>query len=132
MNEYKRLTRQNAKGEWVAEAGHFCVYHDDKSPSAADMMHGDIVNRLAELEGMTEKIGEYSLPVGIGGIVYYVYHDGGYTEVKIKEISFKELGVAFWGKSDSGVQIGFILSDFGSCVFLTEEEAQKKSEEWSR
>lgn len=54
MNEYKRLTQKDDKGRWAAEAGHFCVYHDDKSPCAADMMHGDIVNRLAELENKIE------------------------------------------------------------------------------
>ena len=52
MNEYKRLTRQNAKGEWVANAGHYGVYLDPETH--ADMIYGDIVNRLAELENKIE------------------------------------------------------------------------------
>ena len=55
MSEYKRLTRKDEKGRWVAESGHFGVYLDDKSPSAADVMYGDIVNRLAELENKIER-----------------------------------------------------------------------------
>lgn len=132
MNEYKRLTRQNAKGEWVANAGHYGVYLDPETH--ADMIYGDIVNRLAELENTTEKTGRYNFPVGINDYVYYVYHDGGYTELKICGIAFSKLGcgVSFFGISASNSSEEFMLSDFGVCVFLTEEEAQKKSEEWSR
>lgn len=132
MIGYKRLTRKDEKGRWVAEAGFYGIYLDSVQPKGNDMIYGDLVDRLAELENMMEKIGEDSLPFGIGDIVYYVYHDGGYTEVKIKKISFEKFRVGFWGKSDSGVQIEFDLFNFGSCVFLTEEEAQRKSEEWSR
>lgn len=130
MREYKRLTRKDEKGRWVAEAGSYGIYLDNKAK--ADMMHGELISRFAELENMIEKIGKYSLPVGIGDIVYYVHRRGGYTELKIQEISFERLGVSFFGKSDSDGSIGFILSDFGSCVFPTEKEAQRKSEEWSR
>lgn len=132
MNKNKRLTRKDEKGRWVADAGHFCVYHDDKLPSAADMMYGNIVDRLAELEDMTEKIGEHSLPVGIGDTVYYVYFYGGYIELKICRIIFSKFGVSFVGRSDSGRETEFFISAFETNVVFTEEEAQKKSEEWSR
>ena len=122
MDEYKRLTRIDDKGRWVAEAGHYGVYLD--SETHADMMHGDIVNRLAELENMTEKIGEYSLPVGIGDTVYYV-------ALKICKIIFSENNVSFIGRNDWR-EMEFYISAFETNVVLTEEEAKKKSEEWSR
>ncbi len=62
MSEYKRMTKKDDKGRWVANAGHFCVYHDDKSPSVADMMFGEIVNRLAELENKIESGDLVELP----------------------------------------------------------------------
>ena len=62
MRDYIRLTKKDDKGRWVAEAGHFCVIHDDKSPTAADMMFGDIVNRLAELENKIESDELVELP----------------------------------------------------------------------
>ena len=52
MSEYKRLTRKDDKGRWVAEAGRYGVYLD--SETHADMMHGNIVDRLAELENKIE------------------------------------------------------------------------------
>lgn len=58
MSEYKRLTRKDGKGNWVAEAGHYGVYLDSEVSGATDMIYGDIVNRLAELENKIES-GEF-------------------------------------------------------------------------
>lgn len=130
MSEYKRLTRKNEKGEWIAEVGHYEIYIDHEAH--ANVMHGDIIDCLAELEDMAEKVGKHSLPVGIGNIVYYAYHDGDYAELIITQIAFEKSRIFFTAKDCSGFHRGFTLSDFGSRIFLTEEEAQKKSEEWRR
>ena len=52
MSEYKRLTRKDEKGRWVAKAGFYGVYLDDNTNT--DMMHGELVDRLSELEDKIE------------------------------------------------------------------------------
>ena len=54
MNEYKRLTRKDEKGRWVAEAGFYGIYLDNIQPEGKDMIYGDVVNRLADLENKIE------------------------------------------------------------------------------
>ncbi len=54
MSEYKRLTWKDEKGRWVAEAGFYGIYLDNVQPKRKDMIYGDVVNRLAELENKIE------------------------------------------------------------------------------
>lgn len=130
MSEYKRITSMGPKGRCVAEAGFYGVYLD--CDNKRDMIFGDLVDRLSELEDMTEKIGKHCLPVGIGDIVYYVCFYGGYIELQISKIIFSQNDVAFVGKSASEREIMFYLSAFDTNVVRTESEAQKLSEAWSR
>ena len=54
MSEYKRLTRKDENGRWVAEAGFYGIYLDNVQPKCKDMIYGDVINRLAELEDKIE------------------------------------------------------------------------------
>lgn len=54
MSEYRRLTRKDDKDRWVAEAGHYGIYLDNVLPKRKNMIYGDLVDRLAELENKIE------------------------------------------------------------------------------
>ncbi len=128
MNSYKRLTKKDEKGRWVAEAGFYGVYLDNIQPEGKDMIYGDVVDRLAEHEDMVEKIGNRLLPVWIDDHVYSIYYGGGSIALKITQIIFGKHGVMFIGVSDSGEYRELLLCEFGISIFLTEEEAMRKYE----
>ena len=73
MSEYKRLTRKDEKGRWVAEAGHYGIHLDNDLH--ANIIHGELVNRLAELEDKIERGELVALPKKEA----YVARDGGLT-----------------------------------------------------
>ena len=75
MSEYKRLTRKDEKGRWVAEAGFYGIYLDNVQPKGKDMVYGELIDRLAELENKIESGVIVELPKKEA----YVARDGGLT-----------------------------------------------------
>ena len=52
MSEYKRTTKKDEKGRWVTEVGFYGIYLDNEVHT--DMIYGDVIDRLAELENKIE------------------------------------------------------------------------------
>lgn len=82
MSEYKRLTRKDQKGRWIADANHFGLYIDTTGQTRygdVEVVYGDVINRLAELENKIESGELVELPKkeflgknGIGENIYAV------------------------------------------------------------
>lgn len=108
MSEYKRLTRKDEKGRWVAEAGFYGVYLDNVQPKGKDMIYGDAINRLAKLEDKIESGELLELPKKEA----YVARDGGLT-----------VRVVYLGK-DGRVHFEYCNTEQQADDFLEKEKAR--------
>ena len=121
MKNYKRLTRRRADGRW-AFADDFAGFYNPKLETMA--------GRLCDLEDKIENGTLVVLPCNVGDTVYEVFknHTPPFIQqTKIEKIIITEKGLRLKLSRNSVYETS--ISNWGTTLFLTEEEAQKKLEE---
>ena len=130
--KYKRLTKKFENGYVIADCSTCpsCNKCDDRT----HYCQTTIKERLAELEDELENGKVVRLPCKVGDAVYkilYVFGDRKIVQFKVSKISIDEKEILiFFRKSKKGWQEWCTKPQhFGSNVFLTREEAEKRLKE---
>lgn len=121
MKNYKRLTRRKADGRWDF-ADDFAGFYNPKLETMA--------GRLCDLEDKIENGSLRELPCNVGDTVYEVFknHTPPFIkQTKIEKIIITEKGLRLKLSRNSVYETS--VANWGTTLFLTEDEAQKKLEE---
>ena len=113
-----RLTLRNKEGQACTKFG---------------VKYFDLLDKLAEYEDLEEQGLILKLPCKVGDTVYLVqkYHKPSLYELKVIDIILRDNEFYFdlVDICDEECSTPISTDDFGKCVFLTREEAEKKLSE---